>query len=136
MALNQTAYTVNPGSAETKTIGANYTTISTSTIYTTPSSRAVKVKSFCVSIYNVSGGAATDRINFLLKIGTGEFSFTLESNTSTGVVATSQYSSDTLGFDGGFLQATDTITGTTTGVTGGGMTFSVSVCLCLEDYMA
>lgn len=136
MALNQTAYTVNPGSTETKTIGANYTTATTTTIYTTPASRAVKVKSFCVSLFNISGGITTDHVNFVLKIGSGEFSFTLQAKSTLGDIDTAQYSSDTLGFDGSFLQATDTITGAITAVIAGGMSYNVSVSLSLEDYMA
>lgn len=133
MATNTQVYFPNVASANNKVVGAT-TTAAGSTIYTVPGSAYIRVTGFTISLYVLSGGAATDHVTLDLKIGTGHYVFTLESSVTLTRVTSSQTAGSTIGFSGAWLQTGDTITTSVTSVVAGGATYIADVSLTLEDY--
>ena len=133
MATNTQVYFPNVASANNKVVGAT-TTAAGSTIYTVPGAAYIRVTGFTVSLYMLSGGAATDHVTLNLKIGTGYYVFTLEASATITRVTSSQTAGSTVGFAGAWLQTGDTITTTVSSVVAGGATYIVDVSCTLEDY--
>lgn len=135
MALNQVIYLPNPAGVYTKTVGASVSATGTTTLQAAiAASTYVRVRNFSISIA-CTGDNVSDRLDGILKIGGGYYNFVLLTP------AAGQYEdaigSDALGFDGVWLQPTDTITFQLTEIGGGTLTnIRATVSVALEDFTA
>lgn len=132
MALNQVIYLPNPAGAYNKMVGATVAVAGTSTLQTAiPASTYVRVRNFSITLLGTAG-AAGDFLHGTLKIGAAQFTCSAVIASGGATLATAELSSDDVGFDGGWLQPTDTITFIV--ATSGLTVTKASVSVSLEDF--
>lgn len=110
MALNQVMYLPNPAGVYNKTVGTELT--ATGAAATTiqaaiAASTYVRVRNFTICLTAI-GDATSEYITGVLTIGAGKY--TVTASVASGATTSAQFSSADLGFDGAWLQPTDTIT--------------------------
>ena len=134
MAINQMAYLPNPDGTENQTVGTSLTSATTDTLYTHPGSKNVRVRNFCITM--TCTGATNGTLVGTLKIGTGKYTATLITTSSSASYSVTLSSAD-CAFDGSWLQSGDTITFTTAQNGANNVTNIIaSVSVALEDFTA
>lgn len=135
MALNEAIYLPNPAGSYSKTVGATVTATGSSTLQSAiPASTYVRARSFCINI-SCTGDNVTDLLKGVLKIGSGHYSVDLLTPATANYETT--VSSADLGFDGAWLQPTETITFILSEIGGGTVTnVRANVSVALEDFTA
>ena len=136
MALNQVIYLPNPAASQSKTVGTILTATGAgaTTLATITAATQVRVRNFTICLSCVGDGIS-DYICGILKIGTGQFAVSVATPASVAYIA--QFSSADLGFDGAWLQPTDTITFQAVEAGGGTLTsIRASVSVSLEEFTA
>lgn len=138
MALNEIVYLPNPSTS--KSIGAAPAGTGTTTVYTVGAGEVKKASSFTITLAMVPTTVA-DSISATLKIGTANFTVTLNTSGSDGsdpdatTPVSRIYSCDAMGYKGSFLQVADTITFIVSS-TGAPSLIKSAVGISLDEYTA
>lgn len=137
MAINKIAYFPNPTLGKTlgQTQTLNLTGTATDTVLTVAASNEYKyVKSFVLKLTFLSGGVS-DEGYAQIKIGSAYYRLSTDSGHAAGdLVEKTVYSSD-IGFNGGFLAPSDTITVFTSLTdTSGNATLTSQSIVVVDDY--